>query len=132
VSITTLQIARESRGDNVKTAFRLCLTLISVIFFGVAILYNDARSEHDADKAACPLVHPSHAVEAVVQDLTRSDNPIFNEYHLTAKTISIDFAGVQIGPNTILVPFRLSNEPNRQYFGMPRCAALSSVEYAHD
>ncbi|WP_313107927.1 hypothetical protein [Pseudescherichia vulneris] len=68
----------------------------------------------------------------MVDDIIRPGNQIFNAFQLAPEDIIVDVARVQAGTTAFLVPFRLSTEPDRQYFGMPRCAELSSVEYAHN
>jgi len=115
-----------------KIAVSLCLVPVAAVIICAVALYFDARAGYEADKAACPLVTPSRAAEAVIHDIIGPGNHIFSEHQLARKDITVDMGGVQIGPTTILVPFRLSTEPDRHYFGMPRCAVLSSVEYAHD
>lgn len=97
-----------------------------------AALYINARAEYKADRAACPRIEPLRAAEAVVHDIIRPENQIFNGRQLAPKDITVDVARVPTGTTAFLVPFRLSTEPDRQYFGMPRCAELSSIEYAHN
>lgn len=92
----------------------------------------NARAEYKADRAACPRVEPPRAAEAVVDDIIRPGNQIFNALQLAPKDIIVDVTRIQAGTTAFLVPFRLSTEPGRQYFEMPRCAELSSIEYAHD
>lgn len=115
-----------------KIAVRVCLVLIAAAISAAAALYINIRAEYEADRAACPRVEPSHAAEAVVNDIIRPDNQIFNEHHLTPENITVDVAGIQTGTTAFFVPFRLSTEPERLYFGMPRCAELSGIEYAHN
>ncbi len=123
---------RTSKGHRVKIAFRVCLVVLAVVIAAAAALYINARAEYRADIAACPRVEPSRAAEAVVDDIIRPGNQIFNAFQLAPEDIIVDVARVQAGTTAFLVPFRLSTEPDRQYFGMPRCAELSSVEYAHN
>ncbi len=121
---------RSPQDHRVKIAFRICLVLIAAAI--AAALYINARAEYKADRAACPRVEPTRAAEAVVDDIIRPGNQIFNALQLDPKDIIVDVARVQAGTTSFLVPFRLSTEPDRQYFGMPRCGDLTSIEYAHD
>lgn len=128
----TLVRIRTSKDHKMKIAFRVSLVLIAAAITAAVALYINARAEYEADRAACPQIEPIRAAEAVVHDIIRPGNQIFNGHQLAPQDITVDVARVQTGTTAVLVPFSLSTEPDRKYFGMPRCAELSSIEYAHN
>ncbi|WP_338563662.1 hypothetical protein [Erwinia sp. E_sp_B04_7] len=115
-----------------KIASGLIFGLIVVMSLCVLALYIDIRLGYKADVKACPNVKPSEAIAAVIRDVIRPTNQVFAKYHLSANDVSVNLNEVQIGPSAILVPFRISKAPQREFFGMPRCSVLSNIEYASD
>lgn len=98
----------------------------------LVVLYVDAELGYQEDLKACPGVTPDQVVAAVVHDVTRADSHIFGRFHLHPGDVSVDRDSIQIGPSSVLAPFRIAAEPARQYFAMPRCYVLSSIEYASE
>lgn len=118
--------------------FLLKVVLITVGGLGAlagllfVVLYVDAELGYQADLKACPTVTPDQVVAAVVHDVTRVDSHIFARFHQHHGDVFVDRDNIQIGPSSVLAPFRIAAEPARQYFAMPRCYVLSSIEYASD
>ncbi|MGB9097100.1 hypothetical protein [Erwinia sp.] len=111
---------------------RIAIGAVAIFGFSVAALFVDMQLGLKADTEACPKVQVSDAVEAVIQNVINPSNRIFADHHLSANDVMVNPYDVQVGTSAILVPFRLSKGPDRQFFGMPRCSDLSSIEYASD
>ncbi|MFD3223243.1 hypothetical protein [Rahnella aceris] len=111
---------------------KIGLGVIAVMVIAIGALYVDFEMGKRADIEACLTLQPSQAANAVIKDVVRADNQIFAKYHLSVSDLHVDMAAVQIGPMSALVPFHISTHPAKQYFGMPRCSALSNVEYSND
>ncbi|MDU4125760.1 hypothetical protein [Pantoea sp.] len=113
-------------------AAKVGLGVVALIIIVISAFYVHVRMAQMTDEKACPTVLPFQASQAVINDVIRPSNQLFAKHHLTANDVSVDIKGIQIGPSSVLVPFHISKEPQKQYFGMPRCAVLSNVEYASD
>lgn len=110
------------------------ILLITVVGLGAlagllfVVLFIDDELGYQEDLKACSDVTPDQVVVAVVQDVTRADSHIFARFHLHPGDVSVDRDSIQIGPSSVLAPFRIAAEPACQYFAMPRCYVLSSIE----
>ena len=111
---------------------KVVLGVIALAAAGVVAIYADAKMGLKADQEACPSVQSEDAVNAVIRDVTRPGNKVFSKYSLAPSDVLVDGGGVQIGPTSTLVPFRITKEPEKQFFGMSRCAVLSNVEYGNE
>ena len=98
----------------------------------IAVLYIDFKLGYQADLDACPKVTSLQVVAAVIKDITRKDNRNFSQFNLSSGDVLVDHESIQIGPSSVLTPFRIASDPQRQYFAMPRCYVLSDREYASD
>lgn len=108
------------------------LGVVALVAAGVVAIYVDAKMGLKADQEACPTVKTEDAINAVVHDVLRPENRMFSKYNLATGDVSVESAGVQIGPSSTLVPFHITKEPGTQFFGMSRCSVLSNVEYGSD
>lgn len=102
----------------------------AIVVLAGAYAYWSIGQGHKEDIQACKVVDVNDAVSAVVKDVTRPSNKIFSNLGITAKDINVDVNRVKVDYSTVLVPFKLEQEPRKQYFAMPRCSRLSDIEYS--
>ena len=108
------------------------LGLMTLLAVGFVVLIADTEAGKRADLKACKTLQPAQVADAVISNVIWPENRVFAKFNLTANDVQVDMSGIQIGPLAVLVPFHISKDPNRQYFGMPRCSVLTDVEYAND
>lgn len=115
-----------------KKSLMVCSGIVLLLVIGVVALYINVQLGLRADLKACKVLTRQEAVNAVIADVTRADRKFNGKYQVLPTEIYVDLVRVQIGQGTVLVPFHIAAEPDRQYFGMPHCSDLEVVEYAND
>lgn len=110
----------------------VCSGIVLLLVIGVVSLYVDVKLGLRAELKACKVLTRREAVNAVIVDVTRVDRKFNGKYQVLPSEINVDLGSVQIGQGTVLVPFHIAMDPDRQYFGMPHCSDLEVVEYAND
>lgn len=87
---------------------------------------------YQADVKACKTLTPAEVSGAVVADVTHPDKRIFHQFPLAPSHIVIEKEAIQIGPSSVLAPFRIASDPARHYFAMLHCSDLENIDYASD
>lgn len=115
-----------------KRVLKMCLGLIMLLTVSFVVLFIDIEAGKRADLKACKTLQPAQVADAVIQDVIWPENKAFAKFQLTANNVQVNMRDIQLGSLTVLVPFHITKDPNRQYFGMLRCSVLTNVEYASD
>ncbi|WP_416414327.1 hypothetical protein [Pantoea sp. App145] len=115
-----------------KKLLMVCSGIALLLIIGGVSLYVDVQLRLQSDLKACKVLTRRQAADAVIADVTRTDRQFYGKYQILSSEIYVDPNSVQIGSGTVLVPFHIAADPDRQYFGMPHCSELKNVEYAND